>query len=109
MMTEPFDRNRGNYSIIIGATLTYLLPHNFFSQRGRLERGGSQGDSRLSATWATVNTKRLAGVDLLLNGPQGAFALGRFADLAADRKLITAGDLAGFFAEHLDAAAGVGA
>ena len=34
--------------------------------------------------WATVYTKRLAGVDLILNGPKGAFQLGGVAELGAD-------------------------
>jgi excinuclease ABC subunit A len=42
--------------------------------------------------WATVCTKRLAGVDLILNGPKGAFQLGRVADLGADRALSTKGE-----------------
>ncbi|MEX2168582.1 MAG: excinuclease ABC subunit UvrA [Pirellulales bacterium] len=79
--------------------------------------------------WASVFTKRLAGIDLMLNGPKGAFALGRIAELGADRTLTTddserdqvkfrfvttddldRGDLADFLREHLDAvlAAGVG-
>jgi excinuclease ABC subunit A len=41
--------------------------------------------------WATVFTKRLAGIDLVLNGPKGAFALGRIADLGAERGLSTNG------------------
>ncbi|MCG8448405.1 MAG: excinuclease ABC subunit A, partial [Pirellulales bacterium] len=74
--------------------------------------------------WATVYTKRLAGVDLVLNGPTGAVATGRIAELAA-RSTITAGDagdqvklrfatpadltrgaLAEFLVEHLDAVRG---
>ena len=39
--------------------------------------------------WATVYTKRLAGVDLVLNGPKGAFQLGGVADLASKRALAT--------------------
>ena len=39
--------------------------------------------------WATVYTKRLAGVDLMLNGPKGAFQLGSVAELGADRALAT--------------------
>jgi excinuclease ABC subunit A len=42
--------------------------------------------------WATVVTKRLAGVDLTLNGPKGAFQLGSVADLGADRELATGGE-----------------
>jgi excinuclease ABC subunit A len=75
--------------------------------------------------WATVYTKRLAGVDLLLNGPKGAFQLGGVADLGAQRALVTgsddrdqvklrfvtAGDLHGgnlaeFLKAHLDALRG---
>ncbi|MEX2091642.1 MAG: excinuclease ABC subunit A, partial [Pirellulales bacterium] len=39
--------------------------------------------------WAIVCTKRLAGVDLILNGPKGAFQLGGVAELGADRALST--------------------
>ena len=39
--------------------------------------------------WATVYTKRLAGVDVVLNGPKGAFQLGGVASLASDRSLAT--------------------
>jgi excinuclease ABC subunit A len=39
--------------------------------------------------WATVFTKRLAGVDLVLNGPKGAFQLGSVAELGAERALAT--------------------
>ncbi len=39
--------------------------------------------------WATVFTKRLAGVDLVLNGPKGAFQLGSVAELGAARALAT--------------------
>ncbi|MBX3433045.1 MAG: excinuclease ABC subunit UvrA [Pirellulales bacterium] len=74
-----------------------------------------------SEPWATVHTKRLAGVDLVLSGPGGAFATGRIAELAARRAIVAAdggdqvklrfansedlhrGDLAGFLAEHLAA------
>ena len=42
--------------------------------------------------WATVCTKRLAGIDLILNGPKGAFQLGGVAELGADRSLATDGD-----------------
>jgi excinuclease ABC subunit A len=77
--------------------------------------------------WAVVHTKRMAGVDLVLNGPSGAFATGRIANLAAQRA-ITSGDdrdqvklrfvtpedlhhddLAEFLAEHLAAVRGVAA
>ncbi len=72
--------------------------------------------------WAVVCTKRLAGVDLILNGPKGAFQLGGVAELGADRALSTKaedrdqvklrfvstdelhdGKLAAFFKVHLDA------
>ncbi len=72
--------------------------------------------------WASIFTKRLAGVDLLLNGPQGAFATGRIAELASQRAIKTGeenrdqvkfrfvslddlhhGDLPAFLAEHLTA------
>jgi len=72
--------------------------------------------------WATVFTKRLAGVDLVLGGPQGAFAMGRIAELASQRvirsegegldqvklRFVSAedlhqGDLEEFLAEHLKA------
>jgi excinuclease ABC subunit A len=39
--------------------------------------------------WATVYTKKLAGVDLILNGPKGAFQLGSVAELGAARELAT--------------------
>ncbi|MCC7475977.1 MAG: ATP-binding cassette domain-containing protein [Pirellulales bacterium] len=39
--------------------------------------------------WATVHTKRLAGIDLVLNGPKGAFQLGSVAEIGADRSLDT--------------------
>jgi hypothetical protein len=39
--------------------------------------------------WASVYTKRLEGVDLALYGPKDEFALGRIADLGADRDLAT--------------------
>jgi excinuclease ABC subunit A len=42
--------------------------------------------------WATVRTKRLAGVDLTLNGPKGAFQLGGVAELGAERSLATNSD-----------------
>lgn len=72
--------------------------------------------------WATVYTKRLAGVDVLLSGPKDRVTLGRIADLAAKRELDTSradkdivklrftssnylahGDLKTFLCEHLDA------
>ncbi|MEX0613026.1 MAG: excinuclease ABC subunit A, partial [Pirellulales bacterium] len=42
--------------------------------------------------WATVFTKRLAGVDLVLNGPKGAFQLGSLAELGAARELAIDGE-----------------
>jgi excinuclease ABC subunit A len=39
--------------------------------------------------WATVYTKKLSGVDLVLNGPKGAFQLGSVAELGAARALST--------------------
>jgi excinuclease ABC subunit A len=71
--------------------------------------------------WATVHTKRLAGVDLMLHGPRGALATGRIANLGAQMALVSdqgpldqvklrfvtlqdleRGDLADFLREHLD-------
>ncbi len=67
-------------------------------------------------------TKRLANVELALNGPKGAFQLGRVTDLGVEQELTTdhedrdvirlrfvevddlhRGDLEGFLREHLDA------
>jgi excinuclease ABC subunit A len=42
--------------------------------------------------WATVFTKRLAGIDLVLNGPKGAFQLGGVAALGSARALNTDAD-----------------
>ena len=72
--------------------------------------------------WAVIYTKRLGGVDLQLNGPSGAFATGRIAELASQRIIntetdnrdqvklrfvtpadIEQGDLTDFLAEHLEA------
>ena len=69
--------------------------------------------------WATVVTKRAESIDLMLNGPKGAFALGRLTSLARDRSLdatradrdvitlkfrtsedLHKGDLRGFLEEH---------
>jgi excinuclease ABC subunit A len=77
--------------------------------------------------WATVCTKRLAGVDLVLNGPKGAFQLGGLADLGAERSLATEaaerdqvrlrllttgelgdGALAAFLKSHLEVVQGAG-
>ena len=75
--------------------------------------------------WAVVHTKRMAGVDLVLNGPPGSFATGRIANLASQRaitssddrdqvklRFVTAedlhlDDLAGFLSEHLAAVRGM--
>ncbi|MCH2113743.1 MAG: excinuclease ABC subunit UvrA [Pirellulales bacterium] len=75
--------------------------------------------------WATVYTKRLAGVDLVLSGPCGAFASGRIASLAAERAIrggenldqvklrfikpedLSPAALAEFLGEHLEAVRGV--
>ena len=69
--------------------------------------------------WATIYTKRSAALDLVLTGPKGRFALGRIAELAADREFqagprqdvlrlrflavedLDRGDLREFLAEHL--------
>ncbi len=78
--------------------------------------------------WATVTTKQLAGVDLVLNGPEGAFDTDRIADLAANRAIKSSageldqvklrfiagddlhnGDLPEFLAEHLAAVGGTAA
>jgi excinuclease ABC subunit A len=42
--------------------------------------------------WATVHTKKLAGVDLVLNGPKGAFQLGSVAQLGSAREVATDGE-----------------
>ena len=39
--------------------------------------------------WATIHTKRLTGIDLILNGPKGAFQLGGVAEIGSDRSLAT--------------------
>lgn len=75
--------------------------------------------------WAVIYTKRLGGVDLQLNGPPGAFATGRIAELASQRTInsdsderdhvklrfvtpedLDRGDLADFLEEHLEALRG---
>ncbi|MCA9230465.1 MAG: excinuclease ABC subunit A, partial [Planctomycetales bacterium] len=80
----------------------------------------------LRTPWASVYTKRLAGVDVVLNGPPGAFATGRIAKLASQRAIsaeddqrdqvkfrfvspedLEQGDLTDFLAEHLEAVRGV--
>jgi len=72
--------------------------------------------------WAVIYTKRLGGVDLQLNGPAGAFATGRIAELASQRTInseddhrdqvklrfvtpqdLERGDLDDFLTEHLEA------
>ena len=72
--------------------------------------------------WATVRTKRVESVELLLNGPKGQFALGRVAGLGRARKVktdrpekdvvklrfrevedLSRGDLREFLTEHRDA------
>jgi excinuclease ABC subunit A len=42
--------------------------------------------------WASVYTKRLAGVDMALNGPKGAFQLGGVAELGSARSVSTEGE-----------------
>jgi len=80
-----------------------------------------------SEPWATVVTKRPDNVELVLNGPKGAFQLGRVSDLAAEQSLdnenedrdrvrlyfrsledLEKGDLEGFLREHLDVVLGAG-
>ena len=39
--------------------------------------------------WATVYTKKLAGVDLVLNGPKGAFQLGSVAEMGSAQAVAT--------------------
>jgi excinuclease ABC subunit A len=39
--------------------------------------------------WASLYTKRTAGLDLVLTGPKNAIAFGRVASLAAERELVT--------------------
>ena len=75
--------------------------------------------------WATVYTKQLAGVDLVLNGPTGGFDTERIKELAANRAIKSSeneldqvklrfiaasdlhnGDLPEFLAEHLAAVVG---
>ena len=75
--------------------------------------------------WATVHTKRPAGVDLVLNGPTGAFTTDRIAGIASQRVIVSegegsdqvkfrfvksdhlhVGDLSEFLAEHLQAVRG---
>ncbi|MBX7071889.1 MAG: excinuclease ABC subunit UvrA [Pirellulales bacterium] len=72
-----------------------------------------------SEPWASVFTKRRTGVELVLSGPKGRFALGRVAELGHDRQLtsdrardqfklefrtlddLARGDLADFLRQHL--------
>ncbi len=42
--------------------------------------------------WTSIYTKRLAAVDLVLNGPQNAFALGRIVGIGSERSLLNNGD-----------------
>jgi excinuclease ABC subunit A len=77
--------------------------------------------------WATIHTKRPAGLDLVLTGPKNRFALGRIAALGAERELVadrndkdvvklkfrstdevSASELAEFLKEHLQAVADQG-
>ncbi|QDU58839.1 excinuclease ABC subunit UvrA [Aeoliella mucimassa] len=77
--------------------------------------------------WATVVTKRPENVELVLNGPKGAFQLGRVTDLGSEQMLdnegdqrdrvrlhftslddLHRGDLEGFLREHLDVVQGAG-
>jgi excinuclease ABC subunit A len=72
--------------------------------------------------WASLYTKRTAGLDLVLTGSKGQFAFGRVASLAAERELVADqpgcdtiklrfreleelrnGDLGEFLSEHLAA------
>ncbi|MGI9455520.1 MAG: excinuclease ABC subunit UvrA [Aeoliella sp.] len=80
-----------------------------------------------SEPWATIVTKRPENVELVLNGPKGAFQLGRVTDLAAEQSLdndsenrdrvrlhfksledLQRGDLEDFLKEHLDTVLGAG-
>ena len=77
--------------------------------------------------WATIYTKQLPGIDMVLNGPEGAFTTDRIAELGTNRVIKSGekdldqvklrfidgddlhnGDLADFLAEHLTAVAGNG-
>lgn len=81
----------------------------------------------VSEPWATVVTKRPDNVELVLNGPKGAFQLGRVSDLASEQALdnegddrdrvrlyfreledLEKGDLEGFLREHLETVLGAG-
>jgi excinuclease ABC subunit A len=72
--------------------------------------------------WASLYTKRVAGVDLVLTGPKNRFAFGRVAALGAHRELVSddaqrdavklrfcrvedleVGNLSEFLAEHFSA------
>jgi len=78
-----------------------------------------------SEPWASLYTKRVAGLDLVLTGPKNRFAFGRVAALGAHRELVThdaqrdavklrfcslddlrSGNLGEFLAEHLGALRG---
>ncbi len=78
-----------------------------------------------SEPWASLFTKRVAGLDLVLNGPKDRFAFGRVAGLGAHRELLSddtqrdavklrfcsvedlqAGNLSEFLAEHFSAVRG---
>ena len=80
-----------------------------------------------SDPWATVVTKRAENVELVLNGPKGAFQLGRLTGLAGEQLLdnegderdrvrlyftsmddLHRGDLEDFLREHLDVVQGAG-
>jgi hypothetical protein len=74
--------------------------------------------------WASLFTKRQAGLDLQLTGPKGRFALGRLTGLAADRDFqagpqcdviklrfiepedLSRGDLPTLLREHFDSLSG---
>jgi excinuclease ABC subunit A len=78
-----------------------------------------------SEPWASLFTKRQAGLDLQLTGPKGRFALGRLTGLAADREFhagpqldviklrfieaedLTRGDLAVLLREHIESLGGL--
>lgn len=81
----------------------------------------------VSEPWATVVTKRPDNVELVLNGPKGAFQLGRVSDLASEQALdnegddrdrvrlyfreledLEKGDLEAFLREHLETVLGAG-
>ncbi len=45
-----------------------------------------------SEPWASIYTKRPAGLDVTLTGPKGIFGLGRIAELAIEREILPQGD-----------------